>query len=130
MGGPSCNFNKTKRGKNFQCRQPEVVFLVLLCRSLDLNPGLGFPPSIQNHYHLCIATQITNCYWSEGTLLFFFGFTRDTRNREPWIEPRVNLRGGPAENIVQNYLKIRPHIYLFSSEKDDNFILFIVLKKI
>ncbi len=56
-------------------------FLVLLCRSLDLNPGLGLPPSsvfrIILFYTVSQKTSLHDCYWSEGTLLSFIGFTRD-----------------------------------------------------
>jgi hypothetical protein len=42
--------------------------------SFDLSSGSGLPPSIQYHSPLFIAVQITDCYWSEESLLLLIGF--------------------------------------------------------
>jgi hypothetical protein len=44
-------------------------------RCFDLSPGLGLHPSIQSHFPLCNATQITDCYWSEESFLSLIGFS-------------------------------------------------------
>jgi hypothetical protein len=42
-------------------------------RSFDRSLTLGFPPSLQSRFPLCISAQTTDGYCSEETLLSLFG---------------------------------------------------------
>jgi hypothetical protein len=56
-------------GEHQNQREPDVFNL----RSFDLSLGLVLLLSIKSHSPLCIATQITDCYWSEASFLLLIG---------------------------------------------------------
>jgi hypothetical protein len=74
---------ENKNGRNCML-EPELGFLVLVdvfdLRLLRPGPWPRIAPTNQSHSPLCIATQITECYWSEETSSHSLGFTRDARN--------------------------------------------------
>jgi hypothetical protein len=89
----------------------EVGFLVLFMQLyLTWGPSTwalasGCPPSIQFHSPPRIATQFTNCYWSEESFLLTHCFSLETyiigTERRALVRPVQNLNIGAMDSTVQ-----------------------------
>ncbi len=133
--------------------RPEVKFVVIYANvfnlsSFDLSHCLGLPTSIiQSHSPLCIATQITDCYWSDESFhslisleirVHLIGTEKKAQVRptcsifEQYRNHEQTLRSTPVKlSLLRRIsLKIRPQSSLFFPFHPNSAVQFSSLMKI
>jgi hypothetical protein len=110
----------------------EVGFLVLLCRCKYPEVLRPEPqtPSIQSHSSLCIAPQITDCYWSEESFVSLIGFTKGagpstTLAWPGWKQPDIAVEVDTARLETSRFKKccvnsitlvLNPRVFLMCTD--------------